>query len=82
MAQPGIDYGCGMVNVDHATGIRYGVISQGSVLQAWADSAEPDYGEASCPKCGNAVKDTARVDTEGFETSLELRGEAGEEPGH
>ncbi len=41
----GIDYGMGHANVDTKTGIRYGVISQHSVLQAWADSAEPYYGE-------------------------------------
>ena len=53
MTYVGIDYGLGRSNVDLANGIRYGVISQNSVLQAWADSAEPDYGEPSCPKCGN-----------------------------
>ncbi len=42
----GIDYGRGMANVDRKTGIRYGVISQNSVLQAWADSAEPEYDPA------------------------------------
>ena len=40
----GIDYGMGTSNIDHNTGIRYGVISQNEVLQAWADSSEPDYG--------------------------------------
>ena len=40
----GIDYGRGMSNIDHETGIRYGVINQNKVLQAWADSSEPDYG--------------------------------------
>ena len=55
----GIDYGMGISNVDKSNGIRYGVISQNSILQAWADSAEPDYGEPTCPKCGNAVKDAA-----------------------
>ena len=40
---PGIDYGRGMSNVDLETGIRYGVIHQNEVLQAWADSAEADY---------------------------------------
>ena len=49
----GIDYGMGKTNVDIATGIRYGVISQNSVSQAWCDSAEADYGEPHCPKCGN-----------------------------
>ena len=41
----GIDYGHGLTNTDHETGIRYGVISIHSVLQAWADSSEPDYGD-------------------------------------
>jgi ribosomal protein L37AE/L43A len=61
MANAGIDYGHGTTNIDHATGIRYGVISQHSVTQAWADSAEPDYGPASCPKCGN---DAAEYDAD------------------
>ena len=38
----GIDYGRGLVNIDHETGIRYGVISQHEVLQAWADESELD----------------------------------------
>jgi hypothetical protein len=49
----GIDYGLGRSNIDSENGIRYGVISQNSVLQAWADSAEPDYGEPTCGQCGN-----------------------------
>jgi hypothetical protein len=36
----GIDYGNGMTNKDRDTGIRYGVISQNDVLQAWADSSD------------------------------------------
>ena len=51
----GIDYGMGRTNINHATGIRYGVISQHDVSQAWCDSAEPDYGAPTCPKCGNDV---------------------------
>ena len=47
----GIDYGRGQTNIDHATRIRYGVISQHSVSQAWADSSEADYGEPTCPLC-------------------------------
>ena len=49
----GIDYGMGRTNRDPENGIRYGVISQHSVSQAWSDCAEPDYGKAHCPKCGN-----------------------------
>lgn len=51
----GIDYGMGTTNIDHKTGIRFGVINQNEVLQAWADSSEPNYGEPSCPECGNPV---------------------------
>jgi hypothetical protein len=49
----GTDYGMGQTNIDTETGIRYGVISQHEVLQAWADSSEPDYGPPTCGKCGN-----------------------------
>jgi hypothetical protein len=51
----GIDYSHGMANVDTTTGIHYGVINQQEVLQAWADSSEPYYGEVTeveCPECG------------------------------
>ena len=52
----GIDYGNGQTNINHTTGIRYGVISQNEVLQAWADESEPDYGDTYyCPKCGNEI---------------------------
>jgi hypothetical protein len=53
----GLDYGMGQTNIDHANGIRYGVISaNGDILQAWADSSEPDYGDPTCPKCGNEAR--------------------------
>jgi len=39
-------------NIDTKTGIRYGVIHQAEVFQAWADSSEPVYGYY-CPYCGN-----------------------------
>lgn len=44
----GIDYGMGQTNVDKETEIRYGVISQNEVFQAWADSSEPYY---DCDDC-------------------------------
>jgi len=44
----GIDYAHGMANVHPETGIRYGVISQNLVLQAWADDSEPEY---PCGEC-------------------------------
>ena len=48
-----IDYGLGQTNIDLKTGIRYGVLPQNDILQSWCDSAEPDYGPPTCPKCGN-----------------------------
>ena len=52
----GIDYGRGKANVAD-NGIRYGVIPQNDVLQAWADSSEADYGSPDescpCPECGH-----------------------------
>jgi len=58
MTNAGIDYGSGLTNVDRETGIRYGVISQHSVTQAWCDSSEADYGEPTCPKCGCKALDS------------------------
>lgn len=43
-----MDYGLGQTNIDHAAGIRYGVISQNSILQAWADNSE---GVFPCETC-------------------------------
>ena len=61
MGSAGIDYGRGLTNIDQETGIRYEVINQGEVLQAWADSSEAQYPEVSCPDCGWPVVD-ARED--------------------
>jgi hypothetical protein len=55
MSYAGIDYGLGTTNINKETSIRYGVIHQNEVLQAWADSSEPNYpdeGESECPECG------------------------------
>ena len=64
----GIDYGMGSTNRDPSNGIRYGVISQNRILQAWADSAEPDYGEPTCPKCGNTVQDATNYESDEWES--------------
>lgn len=67
----GVDYGRGMSYVDHETGIRYGVINQSYVGQAWLEEGEPVYlyccgecsheigGEATdkCPNCGYEFED-------------------------
>lgn len=58
MSEVGFDYGNGASNINHETGIRYGVVPIHAILQGWADSAEPDYGPPVCPKCGKEAKDT------------------------
>jgi hypothetical protein len=50
MENTGIDYGNGLTNIDHETEIRYGVIHQGEVLQAWADSSEAKYPCEDCER--------------------------------
>lgn len=52
----GIDYGRGTTNIDK-NGIRYGVIQANHVGQVWYEDSEPDYGEPTCPECGNPVVD-------------------------
>ena len=47
---PGIDYSMGEpVNRDLNTGIRYGIIHQHELLQAWADESEAEYPCEECP---------------------------------
>jgi len=53
----GIDYSHGLANVNHETGIHFGVIPANDVGQSWFDSSEGDYGEPTCPECGNTVED-------------------------
>lgn len=48
------------VNRDPDAGIRYGVISQNAVLQAWADDSEAQYPSA-CTHCGSDI-DQAIID--------------------
>lgn len=52
----GIDYGMGKTNIDSETGIRYGCISQHSVMPEVLDEMEFYYGEPDtqpeCPYCG------------------------------
>lgn len=65
----GIDYGMGRTNINHETGIRFGVISMHDISQAWADSSEGYYGEPTCPKCGDTVcseADTADYDSDDY----------------
>ncbi len=64
------DYGLGQTNIDKKNGIRYGVISQHEVLQAWADSSEAYYGDPHCPGCGNDAIESGD-DEEGILTDRE-----------
>ena len=51
----GIDYGRGLTNIGN-NGIRFGVIPANDIGEAWYDSSEADYGDPTCPKCGNTAK--------------------------
>lgn len=53
---PGIDYSLGKSNVNHKTGIHYGIISQNEVLESWCDSSESEYGCPICPECSYEFK--------------------------
>lgn len=63
----GIDYGRGLSNIDHETGIRYGIIPEHYITQTWADSSEPDYGDPHCPKCGGDAKEINNEDIDEWE---------------
>lgn len=73
----GIDYGMGTTNRDPLTGIRFGVISQNEVLQAWCDSSEsvyPDPEPIECESCGGS----GTIGTDGDECECEDCGGMGE----
>jgi hypothetical protein len=78
MTSKGIDYGMGVQNINHESGIRYGVIPVNDVLQAWADSAEPEYSdetEQMCGECGQMQAGTVGQTVEcscGYNFDLEL----------
>lgn len=57
MKNIGIDYGMGKSNIDLLTEIRYGVISQHSVMSEALNDMELQYGDPHCPKCGNDAED-------------------------
>jgi ribosomal protein L37AE/L43A len=57
----GIDYGLGRTNIGNA-GIRFGVIPHYDIGSPWYDSAEADYGDPSCPKCGNKANKARKSD--------------------
>jgi ribosomal protein L37AE/L43A len=53
----GIDYSLGRTNIDHTTGIRYGVIPVSQFNEFFDDMFEAEYGDPTCPKCGNTVNE-------------------------
>jgi hypothetical protein len=59
----GIDYGMNTTNKNHSTGIRFGVINQNQVSQAWADSSELVY-FYYCPNCGEEIGEEMPEDGE------------------
>ena len=60
----GIDYSLGQSNFNPETGIHFGVISSHSLTEWFWDSVENDYGDATCPECGNPATDAATIDAE------------------
>ena len=50
-----IDYGNGLTNIDHKTGIRYGVIHHNEVGESWYEDSEAQY-DYYCPYCGEYLK--------------------------
>jgi rubredoxin len=63
MKTAGIDYGMGRTNIDPVTGCRYGVISQHSLASWFYDDYEPQYGDPTCPKCGETAHDASDYDS-------------------
>jgi hypothetical protein len=61
----GIDYGLGQSNIDRANGIRYGVISQHDVIEAWGD-AEAIYPCTECD-CSEDERDSCEMEPIGWD---------------
>jgi hypothetical protein len=59
----GIDYGHGIANIS-SDGVRFGVINQNEVGQAWFDESEPFYGAPHCPYCGSEMIEMEQWDDE------------------
>lgn len=63
----GFDYGLGAMNIDHLTGIRYGVIHHLELGEYWYDAAEADYGLPTCGYCGNEYEGVVPTDDDQWE---------------
>ncbi len=53
----GIDYGFGKTNIDLENSVRYGIMPQNEVLQAWCDDSEAHY-IYMCSECGTDIKES------------------------
>lgn len=51
----GIDYALGKANIDPVTGIRFGVIPASELGEFIDDAFDAEYGDPTCPRCGNNV---------------------------
>jgi hypothetical protein len=69
----GIDYGFGQTNIDHKTGLRYGVISMHAVPY-WFEESEAEYGKPFCPHCFNEIDETSDFEVNG-EPIIDKNGE-------
>ena len=54
---PGIDYGQGKTNIDKTNDIRFGVISQHSLMSESLNDFDADYGPPHCSCCGDEAVD-------------------------
>ena len=66
----GIDYSMGQSNFNPETGIHFGVISTHSLGEFALDDIDYDYGDATCPKCGNAAVEYDETKHGDYETSF------------
>lgn len=58
----GVDYSGGTCNYDKENGIHYGVIPIHDLHEFVWDSFESDYGDPTCPECGNELQDYEDMD--------------------
>ena len=79
----GIDYGMGKTNINHETGIRYGVIAARELGQSWYESAEYHYGreveEHDCDGMGACKDSCIHEEAEAISASVDADGLKAEE---
>lgn len=75
MNYPGIDYSLGRSNFDPKTGIHFGVISTHSLTEWLDESIKYDYGDATCPDCGNPAVDACAAEIQSADCTADQSGE-------